>query len=73
MNPTSRDYARQLGLRLHLGDASQEEILMHAGLAEVCLVVVTVPDPHDAVQIVAHLIDESGTLMACRLSEQIPE
>ena len=122
VNPTSRDYARQLGLRLHLGDASQEEILMHAGLAEVCLVVVTVPDPHAAVQIVsmvrrlrpnihiavrcrynrhmpdlknaganiivdseitvgdilgqqiiALLIDESGTLIACRLGGQVPE
>jgi len=122
VNPRSRDYAHQLGLRLYLGDANNEEILMHAGLAEVCLVVVTVPDPHAAVrivtmirrlrpniniavrcrynrhmsdlrnaganlivdgettvgdmlgqQIIARLIDESGTLVACRLSGQAPE
>jgi CPA2 family monovalent cation:H+ antiporter-2 len=122
VNPKSRDYARQLGLRIHLGDAAHEEILMHAGLAEICLAVVTVPDPHSAVQIVsmirrlrpnihiavrcrynrhmsdlqnaganiivdseitvgdmlgqqivAHLIDESGALIACRLSGQVPE
>ena len=49
VNPESRDYARQQGLRLHLGDAGHEEVLVHAGLADVCMVVVTVPDPHTAV------------------------
>jgi CPA2 family monovalent cation:H+ antiporter-2 len=122
VNPKSRDYARQQGLRLHLGDAGHEEILMHAGLADVCMAVVTIPDPHAAVQIVAmirrlrpqlliavrcrynrhmpdlqkagadivvdeeitmgdmlsrqiveHLIDESGALVACRRFGQIPE
>jgi K+:H+ antiporter len=52
VNPKSRDYARELGLRLHLGDAGYEDILMHAGLAEVCMAVITVPDPHAAIQIV---------------------
>jgi CPA2 family monovalent cation:H+ antiporter-2 len=122
VNPKSRDYARQQGLRLHLGDAGHEEILMHAGLADVCMAVVTVPDPHASVQIVAmirrlrplvpiavrcrynrhmaalheagadivvdeeitmgdmlsrqiieHLIDESGALVACRLGGQTAE
>jgi CPA2 family monovalent cation:H+ antiporter-2 len=52
INPKNRDYARQLGLPLYLGDGSQEDILTHANLAEVCMVVVTIPDPNDAVQIV---------------------
>jgi len=52
VNPKSRDYARQQSLHLHLGDAGQEEILIHAGLLDVCMVVVTVPDPHAAVRIV---------------------
>jgi CPA2 family monovalent cation:H+ antiporter-2 len=52
VNPKSRDYARQQGLRLHLGDAGHEEILMHAGLADMCMAVVTVPDPHAAARIV---------------------
>ncbi len=53
VNPKSREYAREQKLRLHLGDASHEEILMHAGLADVCMAVVTVPDPHAAARIVA--------------------
>ncbi len=122
VNPKSREYASQHGLELHLGDAGHEEVLMHAGLATVCMAVVTVPDPQAAVrivtiirrlrphlsiavrcrynrhmadlqeagadivvdeeitmgdmlsrQIIAHLIDESGTLVACRLGGQAPE
>ena len=53
VNPKSREYARQLDLQLHIGDAGHEEILMHAGLAQVCLVVVTVPDPRAAIRIVS--------------------
>ena len=53
VNPKSREYAREQGLRLHLGDAAHEEVLMHAGLTEVCMAVVTVPDPHTAARIVA--------------------
>jgi CPA2 family monovalent cation:H+ antiporter-2 len=52
VNPRSLKYANQQGLRLHLGDAGREEVLMHAGLASVCMAVVTIPDPHAAVQIV---------------------
>jgi len=63
VNPKSREYARQLDLHLHLGDASSEEILMHAGLSSVCMVVVTVPDPRAALQIVT---------MVRRLRPQVP-
>jgi len=63
VNPKSREYARQLDLHLHLGDASREEILMHAGLSSVCMVVVTVPDPRAALQIVT---------MVRRLRPQVP-
>ena len=52
INPKNREYARQQGLHLYLGDAGHEEILIHADLGEVCMVVVTIPDPHAAVQIV---------------------
>ncbi|MFC1875727.1 cation:proton antiporter [Thermodesulfobacteriota bacterium] len=52
-NPKSREYAREQSLGLHLGDAGHEEVLMHAGLADVCMAVVTVPDPHAAARIVA--------------------
>lgn len=53
VNPKSREYAREQDLRLHLGDAAHEEVLMHAGLSDVCMAVVTVPDPHTAARIVA--------------------
>jgi CPA2 family monovalent cation:H+ antiporter-2 len=52
VNPQNREYARQKGLHLYLGDAGHEDILIHAGLAEVCMAVVTIPDPHAAVRIV---------------------
>ncbi|MGD8449386.1 MAG: cation:proton antiporter [Desulfobacterales bacterium] len=52
VNPKSREYARQQGLHLHMGDAGHEEILLHAGLAAVCMAVVTIPDPRSAVRIV---------------------
>ena len=122
VNPKSREYARDQGLHLHLGDAVHEEILMHAGLAGVCMAVVTIPDPQAAVgivkmirrlrpqvpiavrcrynrhvvdlqeaganivvdeeitmgdmlsrQIVDHLKDDSGEIVACRLGGQTPE
>ena len=122
VNPMSREYASRHGLDLHLGDAGHEEVLMHAGLAKVCMAVVTIPDPHAAVrivtmirrlrprlpmavrcrynrhmaalqeagadivvdeeitmgnmlsrQIIEHLIDESGALVACRLGGHAPE
>jgi CPA2 family monovalent cation:H+ antiporter-2 len=122
INPKSREYARQQDLDIHLGDAGHEEILMHAGLAEACMAVVTIPDPRSAVrivemirqlrphvliaarcrynrhvfdlqqagadivvdeeitvgnslsqQIVDHLKDDSGIVVACRLGGQTPE
>ncbi len=52
VNPKSREFARQQNLHLYLGDAGHEDILMHAGLAGVCMAVVTIPDPRTAVRIV---------------------
>jgi CPA2 family monovalent cation:H+ antiporter-2 len=76
VNPKSRDYARQQGLRLHLGDAGHEEILMHAGLADVCMAVVTIPDPHAAVQIVAmirRLRPQLPIAVRCRYNRHMPD
>lgn len=55
INPQSRKDAAKMGLTLHLGDAANEEILAHAGVSEVCMAVVTVPDPISAVRIVKTL------------------
>jgi len=51
VNPQSRLAARKMGIKFYLGDASSEEILLHAGLAEVCMAVITVPDTKTAVAI----------------------
>ena len=50
-NPLSREFADQNNLEIHLGDASSEEILNHAGLSRACMGVITIPDPKIAVQI----------------------
>ncbi|MGD8837051.1 MAG: cation:proton antiporter [Desulfobacteraceae bacterium] len=52
-NPQSRVKAYELGVKVHLGDATHEELLLHAGLPTACMAVVTVPDPSSAVQIVS--------------------
>ena len=54
-NPQSRIQAKALGVKIHLGDATNQEVLLHAGLKEVCMAVVTVPDPHTTVEIVEHI------------------
>ena len=55
VNPRSRSEAAQMGLTLYLGDACNEEILLHAGLDSVCMAVVTVPDPATAIRVVKTL------------------
>lgn len=52
LNPQSLAVAQELGIPFHLGDAASEEVLMHAGLSQVCLAVVTVPDPYSVIRIV---------------------
>jgi len=52
LNPHSLAAARELGIPFHLGDAASEEVLRHAGLSEVCLAVVTLPDPQSAIRVV---------------------
>ena len=122
INPKSREFTKETGVKVHLGDAGHEDILMHAGLSGVCMAVVTVPDPGAALRIVQmirrlrpqliiaarcrfnrhfedlkeagadiiideenavggllsrqvmdHLRDSSGSMLACRLGGQSPE
>jgi CPA2 family monovalent cation:H+ antiporter-2 len=54
-NPNNRAKAHELNVHLHLGDATHEEVLVHAGLRDVCMAVVTVPDPMSTIQIVSHI------------------
>jgi CPA2 family monovalent cation:H+ antiporter-2 len=52
MNPEGREYAKQLEIEVHLGDASHEDVLKHAGLSDVCMAVITIPDPGMAIRII---------------------
>jgi voltage-gated potassium channel Kch len=52
LNPRSRDYGREAGIEVHLGDADNEEVLVHAGIDAACMAVVTLPDPHAAIRVV---------------------
>lgn len=52
MNPEGREYEKRLGIRVHLGDASHEDVLKHAGLSTVCMAVITIPDPGTAIRVV---------------------
>ncbi len=51
LNPASVAAARAMGLKVHLGDASNADIMAHAGVSGSCVVVVTVPDPRSAKRI----------------------
>ncbi|MFK7758848.1 MAG: cation:proton antiporter [Phycisphaerales bacterium] len=52
LNPASIRRAQQLGFTGHIGDAAHAEVLEHAGVEHASAVVVTVPDPAAAREIV---------------------
>ena len=52
LNPASIRRAQQLGYTAHIGNAAQAEVLEHAGVEHASAVVVTVPDPAAAREIV---------------------
>jgi len=51
VNPVNRSVALKMVVQFYPGDASSEEVLLHAGLAEVCMAVITVPDTRAVVAI----------------------
>ena len=76
VNPKSRQIARQMGVELHLGDAGQLDVLMHAGLSSACMAVVTLPDPTAAIRVVQQLRRERPELMIaarCRYNRHLQE
>ena len=57
-------------------DASHEEILMHAGLSDVCMAVVTVPDPATSIGIVKmirRLRPELNIVVRCRYNRHLAD
>ncbi len=51
-NPQSRIKGREMDIKVYLGDAGSEDVLLHAEFQKVCMAVVTVPDPASAIRIV---------------------
>ncbi len=76
VNPESREYARHVGVKFYLGDACQEDILVHAGITESCMAVVTVPDTGAAIRIIQMirlLTPEMNIAARCRYSRHMPD
>ena len=76
MNPQSQDLTQQVGINVYLGDASHEDILIHAGLSGVCMAVVTVPDPGTSIRIVQmiRLLRSQVTIVArCRYNRYLDD
>jgi CPA2 family monovalent cation:H+ antiporter-2 len=76
INPKSLKTGGEMGVHVQLGDASHEEVLLHAGLSEVCMAVVTVPDSRTAAAIVNLLRRLRPTLAIaarCRYNRHLPD
>ncbi|UCG06350.1 MAG: cation:proton antiporter, partial [Desulfobacterales bacterium] len=55
LNPVSAGKAKKMDLTVHLGDATRNEVLLHAGIQEAYAVVVTVPDPRTSRAIIENV------------------
>jgi CPA2 family monovalent cation:H+ antiporter-2 len=76
MNPRGREYEKQLGIEVHLGDASHEDVLKHAGLPDVCMAVLTIPDPGMAIRVVQmmrRLRPDLSILARCRYHRHLSD
>jgi Trk K+ transport system NAD-binding subunit len=76
MNPAGRDYEERLGIEVHLGDASHEDVLKHAGLSDVCMAVITIPDPGMAIRIVQmmrRLRPDLSIVVRCRYHRRVAD
>jgi CPA2 family monovalent cation:H+ antiporter-2 len=76
VNPRSIEPLARQGLEVHLGDATQEEVLRHAKAEHSCLAAVTVPDARTARRIIQGLrrIAPGMVIMArCRYHRSLDE
>ena len=74
VNPQSREFAVQEGVAFHLGDASQEDTLIHAGIKKACMMVITVPDPKIAAQIIGmvrQMVPDLAVVVRCRYNRHM--
>lgn len=67
INPDNIEIAQRYGLAAHIGDATQSEILEHAGIHRANLVIITVPSPLTSRKLV-HLVRQhaSGAIIFAR-------
>jgi CPA2 family monovalent cation:H+ antiporter-2 len=69
INPESIKAAGKEGYAVHIGDASQEDVLLHSGILRACLAVVTIPDPGTSRRIIAtmrYMAPQLGIIARCR-------
>jgi K+:H+ antiporter len=52
LNPSTAKLAESRAIAVHLGDATREEVISHAGVTNDSLVVITVPDPNTCREII---------------------
>lgn len=66
MGLASAERAKERGLMVYVGDASHDEVLIHSGMKNTCLAVVTIPDPRMARNIVENIrkISPGSTVIA---------
>jgi CPA2 family monovalent cation:H+ antiporter-2 len=55
LNPKTASLASQKGMEVHMIDASNSEALSHIGIKGACLVIITVPDPKSAREIISNV------------------
>ena len=55
LNPRSAAKAREMGLHVHMGDATSSDVLNHVGLKSICAVIVTLPDPKTCQNVIANI------------------
>jgi CPA2 family monovalent cation:H+ antiporter-2 len=55
LNPKSAEVAQRKSLTVHMGDASQSEVLAHAGISSTAVLIVTLPDPRTARIVIEHI------------------
>ena len=55
LNPHTASKARQMGLHVHIGDATSRDILDHIGIQIICAAVITLPDPKTCRDVIDNL------------------
>jgi CPA2 family monovalent cation:H+ antiporter-2 len=55
LNPHTAAQARQMDLHVHIGDATNSDMLNHLGIQPLCAAVITLPDPKTCRDVIANI------------------